>query len=73
MEGALFEIFAGEIYKDCFQIVFEKPVRKVTDKEKDALNHCVRVYGESYRTVANAFAKHVSELQRKQQQQNQGP
>lgn len=71
MEGALFEIFAGEIYRDCFKLVFEKPVKKVTDKEIDALYQCVSMYGESHRTVSNAFAKHVSEMQRQPKRDTQ--
>jgi len=58
------EMFAGDIYKQCFREIVPNN-REVGDGEKEELEKCVSKYHESYKVVAQAFVTYVSSLPNK--------
>lgn len=68
MEEVLFELFANEIYKDCYQVAFQKPVKRVQDEHYESLNQCIRTYHSAYKRVAASFAKHLTDQASRQKQ-----
>lgn len=58
MDASLLEIFASEIYNQCFKTVI-KADKQVGGVEKNALNQCFNRYYESYKVVAPAFTHYI--------------